>query len=214
MKLTVLGATGQTGLLLVEQALSEGHQVTALVRRKGNLPDHPNLTIRLGELNDSETMTDAITGSEAVISCLGPAPGRSSSLKKHSLMRTAVPAILASMTAAGVSRLILLSALGVGNSARITSPVARFAYKTVAKTAYDDKQVSERSLTTSNLDWTLVYPGVLTNARTKKSAVVRDLSTITKIPGLPKVTRSAVAATLLDVAASPAWIHKTAVITS
>lgn len=214
MKITVLGATGRTGLLLVEQALAAGHQATALVRRKGNLPDHPDLRLLIGEPTDTAAMTEAVTGSEAVISCLGPASGLAEAFRKQTVMRTVVPNIVASMTAAGTTRLILLSALGVGDSAAKTSGLARFAYKTFAKTAYDDKLVSEQRLTTSQLDWTLIYPAVLTDAPTKQPAVTRDLADITSIPGLPKVARRDVAATLLAAAGNPSWTHKTMVISS
>lgn len=37
MKITVLGATGLTGLLVVQQALDLGHSVTAYARRPGTL---------------------------------------------------------------------------------------------------------------------------------------------------------------------------------
>lgn len=37
MKIAVLGATGQTGLQLVSQALQQGHIVTAIVRNPGKM---------------------------------------------------------------------------------------------------------------------------------------------------------------------------------
>ena len=47
MKIAVLGATGQTGMHLVAQALKQGHEVTALVRNPGKLtPNHDNLKVQ------------------------------------------------------------------------------------------------------------------------------------------------------------------------
>lgn len=40
MKITVLGATGQTGQFLVNQALQQGHTVTAIVRNPAKLAIH------------------------------------------------------------------------------------------------------------------------------------------------------------------------------
>lgn len=40
MKITVLGATGQTGQHLVNQALQQGHTVTAVVRNPGKITAH------------------------------------------------------------------------------------------------------------------------------------------------------------------------------
>jgi uncharacterized protein YbjT (DUF2867 family) len=47
MKLAIFGATGGTGRQLVEQALADGHQVTAFVRRpvalKGGMTGYESL---------------------------------------------------------------------------------------------------------------------------------------------------------------------------
>lgn len=46
MKIAVLGATGQTGQHLVNQALQQGHSVTAVVRNPGKLTiTHENLKV-------------------------------------------------------------------------------------------------------------------------------------------------------------------------
>lgn len=50
MKLSVLGATGQSGQFLVKQALDQGHIVTALVRNTAKLPlQHQNLKVIFAE---------------------------------------------------------------------------------------------------------------------------------------------------------------------
>lgn len=46
MKITILGATGQTGQHLVNQALQQGHTVTAVVRNPGKIAvHHDNLKV-------------------------------------------------------------------------------------------------------------------------------------------------------------------------
>lgn len=46
MKIVVLGATGQTGQHLVNQALQQGHSVTAVVRNPGKMTvSHDNLKV-------------------------------------------------------------------------------------------------------------------------------------------------------------------------
>lgn len=46
MKIAVLGATGQTGQELVQQALQQGHTVTAIVRNPAKLTvTHDNLKV-------------------------------------------------------------------------------------------------------------------------------------------------------------------------
>jgi putative NADH-flavin reductase len=209
MNLVILGATGRTGLLLVRQALDAGHHVTAYVRKNGDLPAHPDLTVMLGPLGDAAAMTAAFTGADAVVSCLGPAATPAVAFQRHTLMTDTLPVVLSSMGTAGVGKLVVLSALGVGGSARKTSAVARLAYATFTRTVYADKVIAERPLATTAVDWTLVYPGVLTDKAPKRPATARDLAEITTIPGLPRVPRSEVARVLLEAATTATWSRRT-----
>ena len=48
MKFSVLGATGESGKYLLEQALADGHQVIALVRNPDKITTtHDNLEVSL-----------------------------------------------------------------------------------------------------------------------------------------------------------------------
>jgi hypothetical protein len=77
MTVLVLGATGATGRLLVQQLLDRGLRVKAIVRSPDSLPDslrhHENLSvIRASVLDLSDTeMAEQMAGCEAVASCLG-----------------------------------------------------------------------------------------------------------------------------------------------
>jgi nucleoside-diphosphate-sugar epimerase len=73
----VLGATGATGRLVVQQLLEKGRQVHAVVRSRDRLPvgvkDHPQLTVTEAavlELSD-EQLVEHVKDTEAVIQCLG-----------------------------------------------------------------------------------------------------------------------------------------------
>lgn len=73
----VVGASGATGRLLVEDLLSRGQQVRAVVRSAETLPEtlrrHPMLSIvqaHLLELSD-EAMTQLVGDCSAIASCLG-----------------------------------------------------------------------------------------------------------------------------------------------
>ncbi len=77
MKVLILGATGATGRLLVEQLLERGHEVKAIVRSAKRIPDsirkHDKLnliTADLMSLDDSELQT-YVKDCDAVASCLG-----------------------------------------------------------------------------------------------------------------------------------------------
>jgi len=77
MKLTVFGATGRTGLQVVEQGLDGGHHVRAVVRdATGLAPDRAGLDVVVADVMDPATIVDAVTGSDAVISTIGTRTGR------------------------------------------------------------------------------------------------------------------------------------------
>jgi putative NADH-flavin reductase len=72
MKLLVLGATGGTGSRLVEQALQQGHVVTAFARdpKKIHLT-HDNLRVVTGDVLDRASVNAAVDGQDGVLSAIG-----------------------------------------------------------------------------------------------------------------------------------------------
>ncbi|MGP4009742.1 NAD(P)-dependent oxidoreductase [Streptomyces sp. 4N124] len=78
MRVTVFGATGAIGRLVVQQLLDGGHQVTALVRNPAKLAlNQSQLTVVTGQLSDRDAVEQAVSGADAVISALGPSLKRS-----------------------------------------------------------------------------------------------------------------------------------------
>ena len=72
MKVLIFGATGGTGRALVEQALEQGHAVTAFARNPAKVQSkHPNLTVAQGNMLDSGLVEAAVQGQDAVLSALG-----------------------------------------------------------------------------------------------------------------------------------------------
>lgn len=74
MRVTIFGATGQTGRLLVEQALARGDRVTAVVRDPRRLEvRHPELSVDVvHELADLAATNRALRNADAVLSAIGP----------------------------------------------------------------------------------------------------------------------------------------------
>ena len=106
MNLTILGATGATGTILVERALAAGHHVTALARNPQKLTTtHPNLRAIAGDATDGAAVARALEGADAVISALGATKG--------ALMADATRAIVAGAERHGVKRVVVLSSFAV-----------------------------------------------------------------------------------------------------
>jgi putative NADH-flavin reductase len=75
MRLTIFGASGNTGRHLLEQALDAGHTVIAVVRDSTRLPiRHQRLQVVVVDVLDPAAIGPAVAGADAVISALGPRP--------------------------------------------------------------------------------------------------------------------------------------------
>jgi uncharacterized protein len=68
MNIAIIGATGNVGSRLVDEALSRGHQVTAIARNAARLPPDKNLTVSNADANNPGELASALKGHDAVIS--------------------------------------------------------------------------------------------------------------------------------------------------
>ena len=105
---------------------------------------------------------------------------------------------------AGVTRLVLVSVFGAGDTAEKASGLAKLVYRTALGKFLHDKAAADKILQASGLEWTIVYPVNLrdTTALTEKAAVKR-LDQVGKVPGLPTLPMDNAAEALLDVVTDP-----------
>jgi putative NADH-flavin reductase len=71
--IAVLGANGRTGRQVVEQALQQGHSVTAVVRNAESMKNiqHELLHVREANPLDAVALASCLKGVDAVVSCIG-----------------------------------------------------------------------------------------------------------------------------------------------
>ncbi|BCJ38539.1 hypothetical protein Athai_60420 [Actinocatenispora thailandica] len=92
MRITIFGANGRTGRLLVTQALAAGHRVTAVTRRPDTFPlRHDDLEVAAADVLDGPAVDAVVAGREAVLSTLGYPPGRRRSRRTPGGPRTSSP---------------------------------------------------------------------------------------------------------------------------
>lgn len=212
MRLCILGATGAVGLSLVQLALQEGHEVTAYVRRRGNLPAHQNLNIVIAELDNHTALVQALKGQDAIISCLGAPLSFKNIVRPTFFMQWFMPQLISASHAAKQSRIIMLTAIGVGESLAKASSPARIGYRTVMASLFSDKTKAEQLLKSSNLVWTLVYAPVLgSKGEIAHELRLQKLQDISYISGLPKTSHANIAATLLKIAEQELWFRTSVV---
>ncbi|UKY53640.1 NAD(P)-dependent oxidoreductase [Streptomyces inhibens] len=159
MKLTVLGASGGVGRQLVTQALADGHEVTAALRSPQKLTvRHERLTVARADALDAASVKTVIDGADAVLSGIGQA-GRHDPLRPAS---TSARAVVEAMTAAGVRRLVVVSAAPLNRTGAGQSFLTRRVFSpllwAVLKELYTDLERMEAVLRDSDLDWTAVRP--------------------------------------------------------
>ena len=162
MRLTVFGATGETGRLLIEQALAAGDYVVAYARDASKLElKHEHLTVMKGELNDPPGIEQAVSGVDAVISVLGPR-GRS----KGKPITEGTENIIAAMKKQGVRRLVISSTASAKDPN--DRPELRFRVmigiiKLLVHAAYEEIVSTAEAVRRSDLDWTIVRLSLLNN---------------------------------------------------
>ncbi len=74
MKVTLYGATGQSGSRILDELLRRGHSVTAVVREPQKLVARDRLTVNPGDVNDAAGIAAASKGADALVSAYGPGP--------------------------------------------------------------------------------------------------------------------------------------------
>jgi len=161
MKIVIFGASGKTGTLLLKEALIKGHQVTAYVRRAESIvQQHPNLKVVIGNLSDTVSLKEALTGADACISTLG-----GGSLTRHATeIREGIDCIVRLMELEGIKRLLYLSSIGAGESRYFMRPIFRFLLADILlRVPLADHTLNEKRLLNSKLLWTVVRPGGLTD---------------------------------------------------
>ena len=201
MNLVVLGATGGTGRLVVEQALAAGHTVTALVRSPEKLAvRNPNLHVVAGQATDPSAVGRALDGADAVISTLGGG---------GSVISDSTRAIVEAAQKTGVSRVVILSSFLVERDR--FNPVTRLLTGIAMGSMIKDKSAGEKALRESNLDWTIAYASSLTDGPSGGGVAV--LTEADRWTLSHRIPRRDVAAWLLRAATSPETSRRTISIT-
>ena len=208
MKIAVLGATGNIGSQVVEQAVAAGHEVIAYARRPEAVQTRPGVTVVGGNLDDSSALADAVRGADVVVSAVGgPA-------KDKTFMQRTLPTIVEGLEKAGVDRFVLVSAFGVGDTAAKASWFARLIYSTVISSMFKDKAASEVVLPGTALRWTIAYPVNLKSAPALASEAVEPLDEVGKVPGLPTLPFSNAGRALVQIATDPGYVGQRVLVTT
>ena len=161
MRLFVLGATGRTGVELIDLALAHGHTVTAFVRSPSKITRRDQrLALVEGSAGEAGPMAAAMRGHDAVVSALGPTP-RQAIAGGTTLMRDSTMTALSAIQQAGLKRFLVVSSalLFPGGG-----PAVGF-FRWLINHHVRDLRAMEQVLERSAVEWTIARPPRLVMTR-------------------------------------------------
>jgi uncharacterized protein YbjT (DUF2867 family) len=150
MRVLVVGAYGFIGSAVVARLVADGHEVVGAGRRikaaRERRPDLRWIKVDLARARKPEHWSEHLAGIDAVVNCAGvlqDAPADST----HKVHVEGAGALFAACARAGVRRVILISAVGVGSDEG-----TRFART---------KHAAEEVLKSQDLDWVILRPSLV-----------------------------------------------------
>ncbi len=158
-RIAIVGGHGKIARLLIPQLVDAGHQPVALVRNPDYREELEGLGAEVGILDIEQDTVDAFAeafaGADAVVFAAGGGADGNIERKRTVDLGGSVKSI-AGATTAGVRRFVQISAIGVDNPLADDADDAWVAY-------VNAKRDADVALRDSDLDWTIVRPGGLTD---------------------------------------------------
>ncbi|MEH6787334.1 MAG: SDR family oxidoreductase [Paracoccus sp. (in: a-proteobacteria)] len=191
MNILVAGATGQTGLRLIQALKTKGHSPIALVRDSSDTGQLPSeVQIRRGDLTD---LRDGICeGCEAVIFAAGSGSSTGPEMTDK-VDRDGARRLVDLAVRAGVRRFVMLSSVGADNPDR-DSKLGHYLQA---------KHDADEHLIASGLEFAILRPVALTDDEGTRNMRFGDEVDVTS-----KAARGDVAAVLADAVDNPEWTGK------
>lgn len=203
MNILVVGASQGTGALAVRAALDKGHRVTAFARSPQKLVlDHSQLQRVAGDFHRPESVEAAVRGHDAVI-VTASATGLRAFKDNPRYFSQGTAHVIDAMKKSGVKRLVVLSALGVGDSRPLLNPIVRaLVVNWLLAVPFADHQRQEEEVRASGLDWVVARPGRLTDGPARRRYVKK--TTLESVPS--SIARADVADFLVEACEVPTWV--------
>jgi uncharacterized protein YbjT (DUF2867 family) len=199
MRVVIAGGHGKIALRLERLLAARGDEVVGIIRNPAQAADLAKqgataLVLDL-EKADLDALARELVGADAAIFAAGAGPG-SGVARKDTVDRAAAELLVAAAETAGVRRYLLISSMGASDHPPPGTDEVFAAYLRA-------KAASEKALRESDLDWTILRPGRLTDE--PGTGMVRLARTVRR----GSVSRDDVAAVLTAVLDEPRAIGQT-----
>lgn len=202
MRIAIIGGSRGVGLAVAREALARGHE-TVIVSRSDPRLIRDGVRWLGGDARDATVLERALEGASAVVTALGV----TQTWRETNLFSQAQVALSRAMDNAGLKRTVLVTGLGAGDSRGHQGWLYdNVVFPLFLARSYADKDRAEAVLQKSDLDWTIVRPGRLTDGP-KKNKVEALLTPKTYRYGT--ISRADVAAFVLDCIEQNTYLRQT-----
>lgn len=217
----IIGGSGRTGKLVIEELLRRNHKVTALVRKPKAMQNELNAGLKtvIGSPMDIQDVRNAFTQSqpEVIIVTLS-APRASDSpfaavVAPPRLMADSTSNVVAVMKEFNTPKIVIMQAFGVGESwVNMHCVMQLLMKKSNMIYQYDDHNLVAKETKASGENYVFVRPSRLVEGEAKE---IKEYPGHGKgVPVLAAITRESVAKFLVDAAEKSDWDNTTPVITN
>ncbi|MEQ1801412.1 MAG: NAD(P)H-binding protein [Gammaproteobacteria bacterium] len=166
--IVVVGATAKSSTEIIRQALAAGHAVTGIARRPADVTiQDPRLRVLKGDVYDLASLEAAMTGTEVVISMVGPRVDPTDTAETpptFDLFTTGTANIIAAMKKKGNRRLLVASSLGVEDEFPTVKPAPgdfRLGWLWKSRYLYKNMKDMEGVVRASGLEYVIFRPPFL-----------------------------------------------------
>lgn len=174
LTIALFGGTGFVGGHMLQLLMRQGFNVRMMVRSNSGIESGDNLFLVEGDLKSGVAIKETLNGADAVIVMTGP---RSGSIDDMRIVVEGTKLIVQSMESQGIKRLLKLS----GVSVRLKDepfPLPRrlldiglgLAMKYPSKSKYLEQEIIQ----SSDLDWTVIRPPVISKRLSSKPIQAHD----------------------------------------
>lgn len=211
MRVLIIGATGRTGRLIVEEALKQGYDVNVLVRDKNKMPfDSRSIKVYQGTPARRTDLAAAMLGCDLIISALSITRASDAPWSKlitpENFISESMENVIAVAGQQNLERLITISAWGAGDTKKETPFWLKWLINhTNLGPIYAEHESQEKLLAASNLNWTAVRPVALNDS--KKIKILKVSFNNSPKPSL-YVSRRSVAKFMVDIVRSDKYDRK------
>lgn len=197
LRIAIVGATGNVGSRLVNEALGRGHVVTAITRNPESLSKRTDLVFASGDAGSPESLSQILKEHDVVISSVG------FRVSKADLLIDAV-------RRSGVKRYLVVGGAGsleiAPGELLVNSPQFPAEYR---DEALGGKAFLDTLRAAQDLDWTMLSPSALfvPGLRTGKFKLGQE-SLLTGVDGKSWITYEDFAVAMLDEIESPQHVRR------